>query len=891
MTTDPDALINRCKNLHIGSAEAISWIDDARNKSERLDRESDELIRGFRRLRNQTNRLGKAAARPMSVGFFGLSQAGKSYLISSLAANAAGELETEMDGARLNFISHINPPGGGKEATGLVTRFTRKPCETPNNFPIKLTLFSETDIVKILGNSFFNDFDTQKVSFNFDAVYIRQLLDELDKQCGNAPTGGITEDDVVDLMDYFIDRFGKSMEPLITDYWPTAIEIAPRLPVHARARLFSVLWGEIDIMTDVYTRLRNALESIRYAPVVCASVDALVRPIAEGGYSQTDSIMNVDILERLGKDDSDTVRVIPFNDEDQPTAEANLPRSMLAALTSEMIFSLADEPKAKTINTVDLLDFPGYRGRLDVGSVDEIAKIVENEDANPVAELYLRGKVAYLFEQYTENQEMNVLVLCTPCNEQINVTSLGPVLQSWIHSTQGETPEIRNTRDPGLIWCITKFDYKLSPRPGETLDNIRMEWAGMLKAALLERFGKYQWLQEWAPGQCFNNLFLVRKPRMAPAVIETGETETGIKPDQEQRLTDMRKVFAEEESVCKHFVDPAEAWDAMMALNDGGMQYLADYLEKVAHRHIKLDRISEQIERLAAPVIEHYLGSYYQDGGEAEIENKKKIANSSLNALMKIPDRLGELLNTFQPTSEHLRAIYLKAESDNEDEEGEDEKASVFSGSSLIDLPVESDAQDNTPKADRASNFARAAMSYWISQLRRLIQDQGLKQYIGLDEDTFQSIIDELITGAYMYKLEEHLIEALQDGELQTSATRIDIADRQVLVTKRIFGLFLEMLGQDILPEDEKAKSDPSTGQKGTVFTPPPSIPVGTLPDIAPKPVPFSAIAILDWLRAFESMVINNAGQSAGREITIEQNEQLGLILNRFKETSSTEKN
>ena len=34
-------------------------------------------------------------------------------------------------------------------------------------------------------------------------------------------------------------------------------------------------------------------------------------------------------------------------------------------------------------------------------------------------------------------------------------------------------------------------------------------------------------------------------------------------------------------------------------------------------------------------------------------------------------------------------------------------------------------------------------------------------------------------------------------------------------------------------------------------------------------------------------MVINNAGQTAGREISIEQNEQLGIILNRFRKTQA----
>ena len=59
---------------------------------------------------------------------------------------------------------------------------------------------------------------------------------------------------------------------------------------------------------------------------------------------------------------------------------------------------------------MDLLDFPGYRGRYDKARLSEIPN-------NPV-ELLRRGKVAYLFELYTENQEMNGLVLCTPAHKQ-----------------------------------------------------------------------------------------------------------------------------------------------------------------------------------------------------------------------------------------------------------------------------------------------------------------------------------------------------------------------------------------------------------------------------------------------------------------------------------------
>ena len=124
MTNQAQALTQRCQAIHEAAGEAIEWVDDVRDDSPRLDRNAAGLIDKLRRVRNLSGRLGRAASRPVSVGFFGLSQAGKSYLISAMAANAQGELETELDGVRLNFIAHVNPPGGGKEATGLVTRFT-----------------------------------------------------------------------------------------------------------------------------------------------------------------------------------------------------------------------------------------------------------------------------------------------------------------------------------------------------------------------------------------------------------------------------------------------------------------------------------------------------------------------------------------------------------------------------------------------------------------------------------------------------------------------------------------------------------------------------------------------------------------------------------------------
>jgi hypothetical protein len=158
----PEQLVGRCKALVAGADAAEAWVGETRGDCKPLRDDADDLIERLRRARNAARRFGAAASRPVAAGFFGLSQAGKSYLISALARGENGSLETLMDGARLNFISHVNPPGGGKEATGIVTRFTRLPAQGPAGFPVALSLLSEADLIKIIGNTYFLDFDPEK---------------------------------------------------------------------------------------------------------------------------------------------------------------------------------------------------------------------------------------------------------------------------------------------------------------------------------------------------------------------------------------------------------------------------------------------------------------------------------------------------------------------------------------------------------------------------------------------------------------------------------------------------------------------------------------------------------------------------------------------------------
>ena len=59
-----------------------------------------------------------------SVGIFGESQAGKSFLVSTLISDKNGNSTIQLGNRKLDFIRDINPQGSGKESTGVVTRFS-----------------------------------------------------------------------------------------------------------------------------------------------------------------------------------------------------------------------------------------------------------------------------------------------------------------------------------------------------------------------------------------------------------------------------------------------------------------------------------------------------------------------------------------------------------------------------------------------------------------------------------------------------------------------------------------------------------------------------------------------------------------------------------------------
>ncbi|MBX9406333.1 putative virulence factor [Pseudomonas baetica] len=898
LTPDQRQLSAQWAAVYEGAGQALDWIDQTRVNAPRLDSEADNLNIRLHRARNLAHSLGRVACTPMTIGFFGLSQAGKSYLISALAAGENGKLETDFGGQRLDFIRHINPVGGGKEATGLVTRFSRRamPSQDPQ-FPVELTLFKEIELAKILANSWFKDFDLERISYEIDEERIQRVLKPFEGRENGPLQPGVSADDLVSLWDYLRDNFRNSVKKLEHLYWPKALQLAPRLNYQERAQLFAILWGEQSELTRVYQQLAGALHKLGLPETVFAPIKALVT-LENDTYSQRDSIMNVDILERFGSAADLPIDVRPCVSGQLKNVQS-IPVAQLAALTAEMTFGLVNAPADDIVNEVDLLDFPGYRGRK---KLHEIADSKDPESAtkdNSVSQLILRGKVAYLFERYTDNQEMNALVVCTGSTKQSDVNDVGPVLTRWIEKTQGPDAAARSKRETGLIWALTMLDLRITNSLSLTADQYDESWNGMVKLTMLERFGSLSWMSDWA-GTPFQNTFLVRKPRMDAAFIVQDDSgaETGLNSIYQARIDTLGTSFANNALVCKHVAHPAKAWAEMLRNDDGGISHFSGSFTGVAKIEFKLQRIREQLDECLEGLTTHGLSTWYHADGDGAAAAKKAQAQMILSGLGRRPAVLGELIDQLDMPSEEVRDLYLSGVYETDDENAASDEPvaaapsqSLYGNDAGFDFDFGGDlGQDSPPASNKTSasapelqsnehRFAKAAFKAWIANLRELTTRQSLLNLLGLEKALLEAVVDELITAGYRQDLPGQLSRAVLK-RAQSGARRDQLVERQVLEVQRVLRDFVSWFGYIQKPLSERPNS--RAGAKAPLFSFYTDIGPGQVPQLPAQPSNQAQLFLGDWLSGLAYITLDNAGHGAGREITPEQNERLGQVLTAF---------
>ncbi|RNM03830.1 putative virulence factor [Dickeya undicola] len=811
-----------------GVDQAIAWVDETRRNVPRLDMEADRLVVKLRRCRNKARGLSDSSLKEIAMGMFGLAQGGKTYLLTSLAGGENGRIETSVGGVTLDYQKNINPDN---QQPAFVTRFTRQAegKNTPN--PVQVQLLNEADIARIMAYAFVLE-NSQTPVPELDEQHIAEHLKTLTLHRQQEAVPGLDGDAVVALWDYLVRHDARRQKPLERKFWPLAVELAPHLSIDDRASLFSILWGEQSEYTALYRHFAHTLEQLSGAHKILAPISLLV----DESLQPDSGIFNANLFDRLNSPSDLSTQVRPIvNGRAARNVELSL--AELLMLAAEVQIPLLSPPKETLFEQVDLLDFPGF-------SLQDEPAFEPDEDNNPerllrlkphpLSRALMRAKRAYLLERYTDDQEMNLLMVCTAAACKADVRHVGRALDFWVRHTQGENPQVRSRRKPGLIWAVTRHDRRFTH--GYNNDEAVQRYVGN-------------------PGDAWGTMLAMDKRginRMAAWLDAEVRREVKLGRINEQ-LSELQRELSD--NLLGSWYQPAGADDP------AHKQHIAESMLKALQTRTGVH--GELLERLL-PSRDELRRLYLQQ----QEQTQRNFASYQETQDTVVP------LASYEPFGVGMD-IDLFSDDATPGEENE-----------AVVAPVPTE-EEQTENHSYESEFARHLYRYWINHLRNLPENIAIIELLGINRPTIEMLVEELITASVRLKLDDELQTMLVDSG-QLGINRESKADRQVSRALNVLGDFVAWLGFQQVPEADRPDSRVNKGNK--IFAKPEkqTANFGTarrLTKLSVTPVNNTAYYIYDWLIGLNEMIIQNAGYAAGRDIKPKQRERLGAILSLIKPT------
>jgi hypothetical protein len=603
--------------------------------------EGEKQKNAYRNLVNCRRKLNKkkfALEGNPAAAMYGESQVGKSYLISSLLSEKGIPFSiTDEYNIVHNFIEEINPPGGGTESTSLVSRFSVNYKPINPKYPVKAILLSVSDIVLILCDSFYNDIKAvHDLTLKTDEINI-EINALKDKLKGREPQQKVlVEDQVLDMQDYFENNLTKAGNILSSRFFDKISLLISMTKPNEWKDIFSILWNKNEYFTTLFTSLISEYEKLNFSNTVYLPLESVL--------CKYGTLLDVKRLEEIyGKPDfilpdynADT-RVLLDNNQEIVSA-----KSYLCALAAELVFSqpislLETKPFLKE---TDLLDFPGARSRLTLPE--------NNIERNAIPGLLIRGKVAYLFNKYSEAEKINILLFCAK-HEQTAQRSMPEMLNNWIGKIVGSTPEnrevfISQSKIPPLFFIGTFFNVNLQynplldkPNDKSCLENRWNQRFETTMAKELFHAEVYKWFENWTVSQRnFQNIFLLRdfEKSETPSNIFKGYNENKKEleeviptnyPDFREKL---RQSFIEYDFVKRHFENPAESWDRAANINEDGAKLIIDKLTIAANNinSARHEKILVELNEISQLILDELLKHFHSNDKDEELQKAKSTA-------------------------------------------------------------------------------------------------------------------------------------------------------------------------------------------------------------------------------------------------------------------------
>lgn len=628
--------------------------------------------------RRKLNRKRFALEGNPAAAMYGESQVGKSYLIGSLLSEQGKPFSISANsGVVYDFISDINPPGGGSESTSLVSRFSTRYTPINPKFPIKAKLLSPADLVLILCDSFYND-----IKVSHDRILQRE---EIDARVIELVTGwqgrGIQqqvfrEDDVLDIQEYFKNNFSTKAGNISDHFFEEVSLSIGKVKPSEWKDVFSLLWNGNKDFTDLFYNLIKEYEKLNFADTVYLPIEAVL--------SKNTTLLDVkclkEIYEHDGKSDYKAVTAILYGENNNEKEINAFSKSYLCALAAELVFSLPESllQIKPFLNETDLLDLPGIRAR----------KTVPEDMINQteIPDLLIRGKVAYLFNKYVEAEKINILLFCAK-HEQAAQRAMPELLNNYVNRIIGSTPKeredyINSTKLPPLFIISTFFNMNMAFDPLHDKEgddsSLAYRWEQRFKRTLAKEMLNteiYDWFEKWTISQPnFRNIFLLRdftysesKSNLFRGYIEhKEEREEVATPTYPEFRNNLQRSFLNYDFVKHHFEDPAESWNRAASRNEDGTKLIIEKLTIVANNinEARSKKIVQELNTIAQGVLDELKKYFHDSDSDAQLQKAKSKAGS-IQANLDIafgqnPYFFGPMMKEFMLSERAVYELYLE---------------------------------------------------------------------------------------------------------------------------------------------------------------------------------------------------------------------------------------
>lgn len=623
-------LIRHAERVESLASDLCEWLgqfNTARESQELLPvSEGDEFE--VLRLRRLAGNLYTSAKVPVAAAAYGASQVGKSLFMGQVLKPHSEQFSPlgrdEQHGPPayykdLSFTADLNPQSGANEATALVTRFTTKDrvaVSVAPEYPVMVRALTRAEWLRVLARGFQVECKTPLVSWQ--QAELEELFEQLSQGFAGPQVDRQWRMDLLDAFSYMrtCDPRGFPAPEAVLNGLLSRYPLSAEGYVGAAAALF---WDKWPSLTDLFLRIGRFLERISagdHDPAILTHWMG-VRYLLDSQRTKVHQRQTSKCFPRVDWADFYLKErngwwVLDYQPDTGRGTEdlAVIQAGMLEMVIPVLPHRLTDDWR-RVIEQMDFLDVPGMRA---VRAGVEKGKRERADTLEEQMEIVKRGKVSYLFERYTDELQIQTLLLLSRYGNLEVKAQMKYHVEKWGKARYGEKVWPQKVADeiPALFVGMTGIDEEFRNRADYADRMLYEKRLGELVDTLggvMNDFG--------GKGKTFNNCYPIRYPGTWDT---TAEERRQADPEKWVRA---RQAFLDAEHVKRYLRDPALRWDTAMRDEDGGLSLIAAGIRAVTTSADKQDQLQREIQEAGDRLLQ--LARGWVVSSDTNVDRQKRI--------------------------------------------------------------------------------------------------------------------------------------------------------------------------------------------------------------------------------------------------------------------------